>query len=326
MASYNHELFVADSVRSVLDQTYKNFEFIIVDDGSKDQTVNKIKKFNDTRIHLTVLEKNQGACVATNLAISKARGKYIAVINSDDKFLPNKLEKQLSFLETHPSIGAVFGIPQFIDERGAVLRDDQHFYGDLFKKPNRSRYEWLNFFFYHGNALCHPTVMIRGECYQDLGYYNPWMAQCPDFDFWIRLALKYQIHVMHEDLIQYRILDNEKNVSAVNPSSTRRSYWEWNKTLENFLKINSFAELKKIFPELPTPVENDDPDLIKFYVAQVALNIQSPYRSLYYSFGLKVMHELISNEVSKYKINRAFGFKESDFIKLTGEKDIYKTS
>ena len=83
MASYNHEAFVAETVRSVLEQSYQDFEFIIVDDGSKDQTVNEIRKFKDPRIHLTVQEKNRGAYVAHNLALSRARGKYIAVINSD---------------------------------------------------------------------------------------------------------------------------------------------------------------------------------------------------------------------------------------------------
>ena len=142
----------------------------------------------------------------------------------------------MKFLEENPSVGAVFGIPQYINERGAIQNDHPDGYGDVFKQPNRSRYEWLNFFFNCGNALCHPTAMIRRKCHQEIGYYNSWMAQCPDFDFWVKLAFKYPIHVMHEDLIQFRILDNRKNAGAVTPTSLRRSYFELNKVLENVFK------------------------------------------------------------------------------------------
>ena len=121
MASYNHENFVGESIESVLKQTGCDFELIIVDDGSTDGTVKEIKKFKDPRITLHCLEKNQGACIALNQAIQMGRGEYVAILNSDDAFLPDKLRIQEIFLKAHPEVQALFALPQFVDDRGMQL-------------------------------------------------------------------------------------------------------------------------------------------------------------------------------------------------------------
>ena len=170
--SYNHEKFVRECIQSVLDQTYQDFEIVITDDGSPDGTVNVIKEFDDSRIQLYTHAENKGACIAINNCIQKATGEYIAVLCSDDAWEPSKLEKQVQYLDSHPETGAVFTKVVLVDEEGNPIgpEDYKNFY--IFEKENRSRYEWLKFFFYSGNCLCHPSVLIREKCYDDIGLYD----------------------------------------------------------------------------------------------------------------------------------------------------------
>jgi teichuronic acid biosynthesis glycosyltransferase TuaG len=98
--SYNSSRFIEECVGSVLSQTYDNWEMLIVDDYSADNSLQILKKYNDKRIQLIELDKNVGASESRNVAIRKAKGKYIAFLDSDDLWEPQKLEKQISFMET----------------------------------------------------------------------------------------------------------------------------------------------------------------------------------------------------------------------------------
>lgn len=101
MPSYNSEQYIKASIQSVLSQSYSNYELIIVDDCSKDKTVEIIKSFNDSRIKLYINEKNGGAAISRNRALKEARGKWIAFLDSDDIWVPDKLEKQIKFMESN---------------------------------------------------------------------------------------------------------------------------------------------------------------------------------------------------------------------------------
>jgi glycosyltransferase involved in cell wall biosynthesis len=145
--SYNHEKYVREAIQSVLEQTYQDFEIVITDDGSRDRTVSIIKSFTDPRIKLFYFPKNRGAAVAVNHCIAEASGEFIALLNSDDAFVPKKLEKQVEFLDKNPKIGAVFSYAQFIDEDSKDITNTEHHYAKVFLQQNRSRFEWLNYFF-----------------------------------------------------------------------------------------------------------------------------------------------------------------------------------
>lgn len=319
MSSYNHEEFVGDAIESVLSQKECDFDFSIVDDGSKDGTVKEILKYKDPRIKFIPFEKNQGACVALRKAIEGGQGDYVAILNSDDKYLPGKLQKQVEFLDAHPDIHAVFGYPQFIDGNNKILRTNEHFYHRLFEQPNRRRQEWLNYLFRSQNALCHPTVMIRRVCYQTLGYYDPRLAQLPDFDFWVRLLFKYEIHILPEELIQFRILSGERNTSSpVRLDSRNRELWELSHVLENYLKISSVEEFLSVFPEEASCVIDRDPDLAHFYLAQLALRIDSANGSMYRLLGLKILFSMLSDEAVKEKLEQRLGYTYARFIKDSG--------
>jgi glycosyltransferase involved in cell wall biosynthesis len=323
--SYNHEKFVGESIRGVLNQSYRDLELIITDDGSSDGTVDVIKQFTDPRIRLFLFQENQGASIATNNCIENARGEYIAVLTSDDVFLPGKLEKQVKFLDEHPEIGAVFGYAQIIDEEGNDFTDENHFYYSIFKQPNRNRYEWLNHFFYKGNCLCHPSLLIRRECYDTVGLYDPRYAQQPDFDFWIRLCFKYDIQIIPEDLIKFRIRKGEANVSGRRPEVEKRLFPELIEVFRKYLAIETTVELYMIFPEAVKYGKFEDNSLIPFIVARLALDsnyfhpVLQP--ALQY-FGIEVLFDLLSSKDRASLILQTFGFRYNDLLSITGKCDI----
>ncbi|MBA3721526.1 MAG: glycosyltransferase [Parachlamydiaceae bacterium] len=336
MASYNHAPFVGEAIESVLAQKNCDFEFIIVDDGSKDNTVNEIKKYTDPRIKLICFEKNQGACVALRKAIESGTGEYVAILNSDDAFLEGKLVKQANFLDSNPHIDAVFGFPQIIDSEGKKIDKKKHYCGDAFYEANRTRHEWINSFFYRTNTLCHPTVMIKRECYNDLGYYDPRMSQLPDFDFWVRIAQKYEIFIMNEELIKFRILPNELNASFPSKENLRRCQWEMAQILPQFLKMNSLDEFVRCFPEdkefIDLHKQIESQYLIPFVLSLKALSLSQAYNPTtpiaartngykipeiycpsYAIFGMQTLYSLFNQKDFVEKVAPALNF---DFVKL----------
>lgn len=126
--AYNHEKYVKSAIQSVLDQRFQDFEIIITDDGSSDNTLREIRDFSDPRIKVFAHEKNRGAVVAERTCFENSVGEYIAILNSDDMFLPDKLEKQVIFLDENTQYGAVFSYAEIIDENGAPFTDQEHFY------------------------------------------------------------------------------------------------------------------------------------------------------------------------------------------------------
>lgn len=246
--SYNHAPFVQDCLRSALQQDMDGLEILVTDDGSTDGTAQQVAALADPRIHLRAFAQNRGACVALNDAIRRSRGRYIAVLNSDDLFLPGKLRRQVTFLEQNPEVGAVFGWPSFIDDQCQPFQDSAHKDHAVFHQPNRNRHQWLRHFFDQGNALCHPTALLRREVYQSVGLYDPRLAQVPDLDQWIRVCLRYDIHILPEPLTAFRIRSGHQNASAARPEVVRRDAWERADILRHYLRL-PIAQLRQVFPE-----------------------------------------------------------------------------
>ena len=284
VASYNHAPFVADCLRSALSQGIDPLEIIVTDDGSTDSTAEQVAALANPRIHLHRFAQNRGACVALNDAIRRSRGRYIAVLNSDDLFLPGKLRRQLQHLQQNPRVGAVFGWPAFINEQGQPFDDPSHKDHAVFHQPNRSRHQWLRHFFDQGNALCHPTALIRREVYQTVGLYDPRLAQVPDLDQWIRVCMRYDIHVLPEPLTAFRIRSQQQNASAARPEVVRRDAWERAHVLRHYLQLPPH-ELQQVFPELTGPTAR-----LPEQLARYALSLGTPFHQ---RFGLDAWHQAL---------------------------------
>jgi glycosyltransferase involved in cell wall biosynthesis len=246
MSSYNHERFVGQTIESVLSQSFSDFEFVIVDDGSSDGTAEVIRSYTDSRINFQALAENVGACQATNYCISRTSGDYIALINSDDTFLPGKLARQVEELDNDIALGALFGLAEFVDERGEPKAPETNPFANVFTAAPADRFQWLRHFFLFGNAICHPTLMIRRRIYADVGLYNVLLRQLPDLDMWIRICAHHPIRVLDQPLVAFRVLDGQRNTSAPTLETARRSEWEESRVLRRYRHIDE-ATLRQAF-------------------------------------------------------------------------------
>lgn len=316
--SFNLGKYIAQTIESVLNQTFQDFEIIITDDGSIDNSVSEIKKFKDERIKLFQLEKNSGFAYALNHSIPKSNGEYIALLSADDIFLPEKLQKQVDFLDNNPSIGAVFSLAELTNDKGVSITNKGILYQSIFNQPNRDRYRWLNHFFYYGNCLCHPSAVIRRSCIEDVGMYENNYLQLADFDMWVRLCMKYDIHIIEEKLVHFRIRDSEANASGNRPDARMRGDWEYYNILKLFFAIDNIDTCLKIFPELNDNYSNFIPHLIPFYVAMLSLKVDNAIYKLAALETLSNLLHLYPNE-----LENMLGFTPIDFITLTGKYDLF---
>lgn len=321
LTSFNHEKFIREAIDSVLNQTFTDFELIIWDDASTDNSWAIINTYSDPRIKVFRNDETKRGVHGINISISEiASGEYIAIHHSDDIWEVDKLKKQVEFLEDHAGIGAVFTHVLAIDERGIPLDDVNHFYYNIFNQPNRTRYEWLNHFFFLGNALCHPSILIRKTCYEECGSYRTGMAQLTDFEMWIRLCLKYEIHVLPEKLIKFRVLDNEKNTSGSRPATKVRVMYEGYKISTHFRNINKYDELVKIFPSVEKFNRGEETDN-DFALAMLFLE-EKPL-AFAPLFALDILFEIITDSNRASKIKRLYNFDYKDYIVLTGQHDVF---
>jgi len=318
--SYNHEKYINESVQSVLNQTYQDFELIITDDGSTDKTVSKIKEFKDKRIKLFTFKKNRGGVIATHNCLHYAQGEYIAFLNSDDTFLPNKLERQLKYLSGHPHVAAVFSYVEVIDENSKTFTDKNHFYYNIFRQLNRSRYKWLNYFFNEGNCLCYPSVMMPKKTLKETGPLDSRYVVLTDFDYWIKICLKNEIHIIQEKLIKFRVRNDNKNISGDNPKAKRRVVYEYSKILNNFLSTTNQNDFFKIFPEIAKFYSPNTKHNLSFLLAQLAIKKDSiPHQN----FGINILFDLLKDKKTATEINKKYHFSFIDFIKKTGELNLF---
>ncbi|MBU6994203.1 rhamnan synthesis F family protein [Ferrovum myxofaciens] len=319
LTSFNRVKYIRESIESVLSQTFQDLELIIWDDASSDNSWEIIGSYVDPRIK--AYRNDETRRYVANRAIQEiATGQYIAIHHSDDVWEPEKLERQVRFLDENPSIGAVFCQTHVIDETGVLLEDDSHFYATIFDQPNRTRFQWLNFFFYHANALCHPSILIRKLCYEDCGVYRKGLGQLPDLEMWIRLCFKYDIHVLPEKLMRFRVRSNEANASGNRPETQARTATEFHLILENYQQIRSAEEMLAIFPEAEEYVRKEEfePDYV---LALLALQDKAlPWARL---FGISLLYRLLADPEKASRIKAGYDFDYRDFITLTGKYPVF---
>ncbi|MEX0418075.1 glycosyltransferase family 2 protein [Bacillus sp. C30] len=208
--SYNSLRFIGETIRSVQSQSYKNWEMLIVDDASTDHSAVKIKEMieGDSRIRLLSLEENMGAAKARNIAIKEARGRYIAFLDSDDIWLPNKLETQLLFMEeTHVAFS--YTSYSLIDENN----------NDLNREVNVP--EFVDYHYLVGNTIIGClTVMLDREKIPCIEMPS---VQPEDTALWLQLLYKgYEAKGIQQVLAKYRIVTN-----SVSRNKIRAAFRYW---------------------------------------------------------------------------------------------------
>jgi glycosyltransferase involved in cell wall biosynthesis len=225
MAVYNGQAHLKEALDSLLDQTFTDFEVVLVNDGSTDDTHDIITSYTDSRIHLHDNPKNLGLIASLNTGLALAKGEYIARMDADDVALPARLERQVKFLDTHPHIG-VCGT--WIKTLGAGRE-----YIERFPVTHAEITSRLLF----TNALAHPTVMFRAEIARN--HHLTYSADYPhaeDYAFWVAWSKVTQLANLPEVLLRYRIHPNQ--IGATQTETMQKVSW----------KIQE-AQLKAILPD-----------------------------------------------------------------------------
>ena len=200
---------ITDAINSILQQTYSNIELHIFDDSTKEETKAAIDVFSaDSRVNIHRSESRVGFIKSLNLGLEAAKGQYIARMDGDDFSHPDRFEKELAFLESHPDVMVVGGQMNIMDENGQITSSRSYPTGGV------------KFFLFScaRNPLAHPTVMMRREVV-DKGYrYDETLKMSEDLDFWLRLMNDgYKLANIPDTVLNYRVMDNflEKRSSDV---------------------------------------------------------------------------------------------------------------
>lgn len=196
LAAYNTAAYLRKTLASVLNQSYTNYEVVIVDDGSTDNTRAVAEEFIDDKRVRYHYQKNQGVSAARNFAASQARGKYLAMCDADDIWHPKKLAKQMRAFGEDPDLGVVYCNIGTIDEQGNIL------------KPHSNRYKcysgWVTRNLILRNFVPGPTTVIRKAFFDEVGGFNTKLRLSEDYDLWLRLSTVCRFQHVDETLYLYR--------------------------------------------------------------------------------------------------------------------------
>src|SRR5215217_782870 len=199
MAAYNAENFIEKSIKSIVDQTFTDFELLIINDGSSDKTVEIAKKFDDSRIRIIENDKNRGLVYTRNKGLKEALGEYIAILDSDDVAVKNRLELQYNFLLQYPEVVLCGGHAIAVDHDGKQIPSN------LFTMPHGQEEVKMQMLFL--NTFVNSTVMFRALIVKELGGYRDY-APAEDYELFTRIAEKYPIDNLDTVLVEYRIHHN----------------------------------------------------------------------------------------------------------------------
>lgn len=194
MTAYNASQHITNAIKSILNQTFTNFEFIIIDDGSTDETFNIANSFSDKRIRIIKNETNKGLLFSRNIALTEAKGKYLAILDSDDIALMNRLEIQYQQFQNRPHL-ALLGTPAI------VINNSGEETGEHISVVYNKEQISTELFFC--NTFIHSSIMLKTEIFKKMGGYQLQLAE--DYDLWVRIAMNYEVDNLNFPLVKYRV-------------------------------------------------------------------------------------------------------------------------
>lgn len=193
--TYNRANVIENSIRSVLNQSYTEYELLVVDDGSTDDTESVIESFQDERIRYIKLPENKGVAAARNEGIRQAKYDYIAFQDSDDYWKENKLEKQMAFLTKHPEIALLYCPYECKKADGSAIIVPNDSIPMSEKQGNI--YEYM----LRRNTIGTPSVLLRKECLENSGIFNENLTCLEDWEFFLRISKNYEVAFQNEVLV-----------------------------------------------------------------------------------------------------------------------------
>jgi glycosyltransferase involved in cell wall biosynthesis len=234
MPVHNGEKYLKTAIDSILGQTFSDFEFIIVNDGSSDNTEKIIDSFHDERIKIIKNTEKIGVSKSLNRAIESSRGDFIARMDADDISLPERLEKQIRYLEENHDIGIV-------GSNAYLINSDDKVTGRYKRPESHVLVKWTALF---SNPMIHPSIMARANILRE-NKYNEEFKNGQDYELWSRLIFSKNIKFdnISESLIKYRIHDSSVTRDAINKNKTPVSLQIGLNNI-NFLKLEPVVKEK----------------------------------------------------------------------------------
>jgi len=187
--TFNRKDFLKIAVNSVFDQTFDDFEIIIIDDGSTDDTKQMLYEYSDKRIKY-FYQENKGVSFARNKGLEQSNGKYIAFLDSDDRWVANKLEKTFEFINNFPEI-KIFHTEEVWYRRGRLLNQKKKH-----KKPD-------GYVYFNALPICcigMSTSVVNRDVFDDIGIFDQSLPACEDYDFWLRATSRYEVKLIPQSL------------------------------------------------------------------------------------------------------------------------------
>jgi len=218
IASYNYDQYIGEAIESVFAQTYENWELIVIDDASTDNSVSIISKLQQRypdKVIFIPLAENQGVCQTFNQAYARAQGEFIAILGADDRMLPQRLEKQVAYLQEHSGVGVICSDVNTIDESGQGVIS-----ASVFSQPIIDLRSQL----LEGNFLNAPSAMFRQCILTEVGFLNPVLDYVQDFDHWLRILEHYDIERLPARLTEYRIHGKNLSLQATGENAYASRY------------------------------------------------------------------------------------------------------
>ncbi|MEQ2547742.1 glycosyltransferase family A protein [Dorea ammoniilytica] len=328
IANYNHEDTIVETLKSVLNQTYKNMQIIVVDDGSTDQSWQLINQFDDPRIEAYRLEKNQHICAATNYGIAKIKGNYVARLDSDDLWYPEKIERQLTYMAENKDCKVCFTWCDFIDENGVNINHIETDRVRLHEVAFVDQADAVERFYFRGNCLSHSSVLMEGKVMRDIGEYDAGYNQLHDLDYWMRIAKKYRIDVIQEKYMAVRRFIKQENLmtnmSNMSEGAEIRVFNEYMELRAHYFEGLSDDLLVKAFGKYFRKPGVLDSKQLECEKAFLMCRPQDGWTGIPPA-GLRRLHELMIDEEMKQILENDYNFGIRDYYKLL-ENHLYDDS
>lgn len=307
---YNAEATIRRTVESVLTQTYPHLQVIVVDDCSTDGTAAVLRLFDDPRLEIVTLPRNGHISNANNEALARVRGDFVAHLDADDVWFPDKLEKQLTFLQEHPAYGACFTLAEMVDENDTPVEDHR------FRAENGTQAEIFYRLTASGNYLCHSSMFAKRALIDRVGQHDLSLLYFHDYDYWLRMVQQGGIYILPEKTLAYRLstsgnshMAEEKKQAHINELA-RVTYHTVVHCDDPLFREAFAARLRR--PDLPhTPARTA---LEKaFLLLELFL-----YHPQNHALGLRRLAELFTDKAYVDVAREDFDFSIRDFYALAG--------
>ena len=297
LPSYNYENYIGKAIDSVINQSYPNWELIIIDDGSTDNSINVIKRYRDKRIHLFT-QKNIGVSKTLNRGIQLSKGKYICFLDADDKYHPEKLSYQVEYMDSGFDI--VTTEVQAIDDKDEKS-SFEHFNvtwnsydkDKIFGKDKLSNFLYKNYF-------CKSSLMIKKNLFDKYGLFDPRLITAYDLELWLKIIPNAQITRIDKVLTYYRW--HNKNETTINNNRIRT---ELLLILDNFIKnIDTSIDdklLKKYLESINNCIKENN--LYKGFIALQLIKNVYKLEDNYDLLKIKNAQDIIYNSINNILTN-----------------------